>query len=94
MAELSPLRRRMVGVSRPDMTNLRPTIWHSSNSHQSEFGYVLMSPRPSLRCEACYVSDVRHDFNKHASDVKHTVSILFYVSLVILNIYTWNSHGK
>ena len=21
-------------------------IWHSSNSHQSEFGYALMSPRP------------------------------------------------
>jgi hypothetical protein len=25
----------------------RPTIWPSSNSHQSEFGCVLMSPRPS-----------------------------------------------
>jgi transposase len=35
-----------VGVSRPDMTNSRPTIWRSSNSHQSEFGCALMSPRP------------------------------------------------
>jgi len=25
---------------------LRLTIWRSSNSHQSEFGCVLMSPRP------------------------------------------------
>src|SRR5271154_2789812 len=29
------------------MTSSQPTIWHSSNSHQSEFGCVLMSPRPS-----------------------------------------------
>src|SRR5262252_2312875 len=28
-----------------DMTNSRPTIWPSSSSHQSAFGYVLMSPR-------------------------------------------------
>jgi hypothetical protein len=27
-------------------TNSRPTTWRSSNSHQSEFGCVLMSPRP------------------------------------------------
>src|SRR6202011_5136657 len=27
--------------------NSQPTIWRSSNSHQSEFGCVLMSPRPS-----------------------------------------------
>jgi transposase len=36
-----------VGVSRPDMTNSQPTIWRSSNSHQSEFGYAPMSPRLS-----------------------------------------------
>jgi transposase len=28
---------------RPDMTSSRPTIWPSSNSHQSAFGYALMS---------------------------------------------------
>jgi transposase len=39
--------RSSVGVSRPDMTNSRPTIWRSLNSHQSEFGCALMSPRPS-----------------------------------------------
>jgi transposase len=33
-------------VSRPDMTNSQPTIWRSSNSHQSGFGCVLMSPCP------------------------------------------------
>jgi len=35
-----------VGVSRPDTTNSRPTIWHSSSSHQSAFGCALISPRP------------------------------------------------
>ena len=30
-----------------DTTSSQPTIWRSSNSHQSESGYVLMSPRPS-----------------------------------------------
>ena len=39
-----------VGVSRPDTTNSRPTTWRSSNSHQSEFGYALMSPRPRPSC--------------------------------------------
>lgn len=34
-------------VSRPDMTSSQPTIWRSLNSHQSEFGCALMSPRPS-----------------------------------------------
>lgn len=29
------------------MTNAQPTIWRSTNSRQSEFGCVLMSPRPS-----------------------------------------------
>src|SRR5712664_4476304 len=33
-------------VSRSDMTSSRPTTWPSSSSHQSEFGYALMSPRP------------------------------------------------
>jgi hypothetical protein len=31
-------------ASRPDVTNSRPTIWPSSNSHQSDFGYA----RPTL----------------------------------------------
>jgi hypothetical protein len=43
----SSTRSSNVAVSRPDMTSSQPTIWHSSNSHQSEFGCVLMSPRPS-----------------------------------------------
>jgi transposase len=30
-----------------DTTSSQPTIWRSSNSHQSESGYALMSPRPS-----------------------------------------------
>jgi len=34
--------------SRPDTTSSRPTIWPSASSHQSAFGYALMSPRPSL----------------------------------------------
>ena len=34
-------------MSRPDLTNSWPTIWLSSSSHQSAFGYALMSPRPS-----------------------------------------------
>ncbi|MEH2489042.1 transposase [Bradyrhizobium sp. AZCC 2230] len=42
----SSTRSSRVGVSRPDMTNSRSTIWRSSNSHQSEFGCALMSPRP------------------------------------------------
>lgn len=32
-----------------DMTNSRLTTWRSSNSHQSEFGCALMSPRPRPR---------------------------------------------
>jgi hypothetical protein len=36
-----------VGVVQLDTTNSQPTIWRSLNSHQSEFGYALMSPRPS-----------------------------------------------
>ena len=43
----SSTRSSNVGVLRPDTTNSQPTIWRSSNSHQSEFGYALMSPRPS-----------------------------------------------
>jgi len=43
----SSTRSSNVGVSRPDTTNSRPTIWRSSSSHQSAFGYALMSPRPS-----------------------------------------------
>jgi hypothetical protein len=43
----SSTRSSSVGVSRPDMTNSRPTIWRSLNSHQSEFGCALTSPRPS-----------------------------------------------
>jgi hypothetical protein len=35
-----------IGVSRPDTTNSRKTIWRSSSLHQSELGCVLMSPRP------------------------------------------------
>jgi hypothetical protein len=38
-----------MSASRPDMTNLQPTIWRSSNSRQSEFGCTLISPRPSPR---------------------------------------------
>jgi len=34
------------GVSRPDTTNSQPTIWRSSNSHQSESGYALMRSTP------------------------------------------------
>jgi transposase len=44
----SSTRSSSVGVSRPDMTNSRPTIWRSLNSHQSEFGCALMSPRPNF----------------------------------------------
>jgi transposase len=32
---------------RPGTTNSQPTIWRSSSSYQSEFGYALMSPRPN-----------------------------------------------
>jgi hypothetical protein len=35
------------------MTNSQPTIWRSSNSHQSEFGCVLMSPRPNKIRTSC-----------------------------------------
>src|SRR5258707_1766587 len=42
----SSARSSNVGVSRPDTTNSRQTIWRSSSLHQSEFGCVLMSPRP------------------------------------------------
>jgi transposase len=31
----------------PDMTSWQPITWHSSSSHQSAFGSVLMSPRPT-----------------------------------------------
>jgi len=37
----------LLQLSSKDMTSSQPTIWRSSNSHQSEFGCVLMSPRPS-----------------------------------------------
>jgi hypothetical protein len=36
-----------VGVLRPGMTNSPQTTSPSSNWHRSEFGYALMSPRPS-----------------------------------------------
>jgi transposase len=45
----SSTRTTNVCVLRPDTTNSQPTIWCSSNSHQSEFGYALMSPCPSCR---------------------------------------------
>lgn len=47
LIERYPTRSSHVGVSRPDTTNLRPTIWRLSNSHQFAVGCVLMSPRPS-----------------------------------------------
>ena len=43
----SSTRSSNVGVSRPDTTSSLPTTWPSSSSHQSEFGYALMSPRPN-----------------------------------------------
>ena len=43
----SSTRSSNVGVSRPDTTNSRQTIWRSSSLHQSEFGCVLISPRPN-----------------------------------------------
>ena len=43
----SKRRSSNVGVSRPDTTSSQPTIWSSSNSHQSESGYALMSARPN-----------------------------------------------
>jgi hypothetical protein len=43
----SSTRSSTADVSRPDMTSSQPTIWHSLNSHQSEFGCALMSPRSS-----------------------------------------------
>ena len=43
----SSTRSSSVGVWRPDTTNSQLTIWRSSNLHQSEFGCVLISPRPS-----------------------------------------------
>jgi hypothetical protein len=45
----SSTRSSNVGASRPDTTNSRPTIWRSSNSHQSGFGCALMSPRSNYR---------------------------------------------
>jgi hypothetical protein len=39
-------RSSNIGVSLPDTTSSQPTIWRSSNLHQSESGYALMSPRP------------------------------------------------
>ncbi len=45
----SSTRSSNVGVSRPDTTNSRQTIWRSSSWHRSEFGCVLMSPRPRAR---------------------------------------------
>jgi hypothetical protein len=47
----SSTRSSNAGLSRPDMTSSQPTICRSSNSHQSEFGCVRMSPRPNCRCE-------------------------------------------
>jgi hypothetical protein len=41
------------------MTNSRPTIWPSSSSHQSAFGYVLMSPRPSLNASSSLAAEIR-----------------------------------
>lgn len=41
----SSIRSSNVGVSRPIRPS-RPTTWHSSSSHQSASGCVLMSPRP------------------------------------------------
>ncbi len=41
----SSTRSSNVGVSRPDTTSSLPTTSLSSSSHQSEFGYALMSPR-------------------------------------------------
>src|SRR5258705_3790952 len=35
---------------RVDTIDPRPTIWRSSSSHQSAFGYALASSQPSLRC--------------------------------------------
>jgi hypothetical protein len=34
-------------ATRHDMTSSRPIIWPSSNSHQSAFGYALISPQPN-----------------------------------------------
>src|SRR5437762_1101128 len=38
-------------------TNSRPTTWRSSNSHQSEFGCVLMSPRPNKNTDLAAARD-------------------------------------
>jgi transposase len=46
--------------SRPDTTNSQPTIWRSSNSHQSAFGYALMSPRPSSTAGISATSPARY----------------------------------
>jgi hypothetical protein len=37
-----------MSVSRPDTTSSQSTIWRSSNLHQSESGYALMSLRPNF----------------------------------------------
>jgi hypothetical protein len=37
-----------------------------------------------LRSEACWVSDLRHDFPKHASDLRHTVPF-FSISLLLFS---------
>jgi hypothetical protein len=42
----SSTRSTTVGGSRPDTTNSPPTIWRSSSSHPSAFGYALTSPSP------------------------------------------------
>ena len=47
----SSTRLSRAGVSQPDMTSLQPTIWPSSNSHQSEFGCVLRLPLILARLE-------------------------------------------
>jgi transposase len=46
---VSSTRSSNVGVLRPDTTNSPQTTSPSSNWHQSEFGYALMSSRPSFR---------------------------------------------
>jgi hypothetical protein len=50
---IKPMLPNNVGVSRHDTTNSQPTIWCSSNSHQSEFGYAQMSPRPNTTLADC-----------------------------------------
>src|SRR3954447_25182295 len=44
-----PKKREAFRGSQSDTINSQPIIWHSSNSHQSAFGYALMSPQPERR---------------------------------------------